>query len=253
MMAMLTIVTSALVLSTAVGSPVADWVQRAMSAADLECASHSTRKWTVRDDTQGVIRVVSSEDQPELFHRRAPGGFFVGIDRGEWGGGAWWLGDDGQASHLTAANVRSIVVGAEDVWMLTDVERSAIRRGVVHRAQQRGPSWWLRRVAVLGTRGLQAMEDGAGALLVLTTDGLHRVTRSGEADRLFEGSFGTLHPNSMTKDERGHVFIGMRHVVVELVPAQPLWKARWLVPKDCVRFETIGDEFRCECQGPSPP
>lgn len=248
---MLTFLTSALLIAAAAGSPVADWVEHPMSAADLTCANYSAREWAVRLGRDGVVRAFPAEHR-ELFERRVPGGYLVGIDRGEWGGGAWWLGDDGQSSHLTTANVSSIVVNGEDVWLLTDVERSAVERGVVHLAKRRETGWSLQRVAVLETSGLQATADGSGALLVLASDGLHRVARSGESTRLAEGDFGALYSTSMVRDARGHVFVGMRHVVVEFVPAEPRWKARWLVPADCVRFAQ-GEDDDCACQGPARP
>ena len=80
---------------------------------------------------------------------------------------------------------------------------------------------------------------------MLASDGMHRVTQSGDATRLFEGAFSLTYPNSMVRDGRGHVFVGMRHSVVELVPGDPLWKARWLVPQDCAHFVLRDDECAC--------
>src|SRR5687767_1473312 len=82
------------------------------ASAAASCANQSSAQWHVEIAGDGATLLVRPEstwaDRPEILS--VPDGRLIGIDRGEFGGGAWWVSDSRTDSTLlTRANLHDFI------------------------------------------------------------------------------------------------------------------------------------------------
>jgi hypothetical protein len=201
-----------------------------------------------------------SEDRRGSRHvARVEGGWLVGFDAGEFGGGLWWFGDrDGHEGRRIRPNPSS-PANANDIFhaenvlglplvggqrlVLMGLDHLTGRSGRVFRAVPGSTGWDLAPVAVLDAQPDVWLVDGT-RLLFLTESGLWVSDGSG-AKRVHAVDLGAFAPTSMVRASDGAVYVGMRYYVLRLAERNGTWEEAWFVPASCQRMRFR--DYQCEC------
>jgi hypothetical protein len=267
------------------GEPIlpAGWVARPIPATrdrEWTCANWSEDEWLVSaaaghleiTRAPSVRRVVAlpfepllapDEDsmrRPTVVHA-VPGGYLVGYDRGEFGGGLFWFSADGRKHARLAPpaaarakwfpeNVHAIAAHDGTYFVFQGVSHLSLRLGRVLKVRPSRNRWVVAVLVALDATPEVVLEERSGNWLVASTDGVSRVMAGGKVERLWGTTdvLASVYPGSIARTSDGNVYVGMRSWVLRLTrpPAGARWQADLLAPVFCVRFlPAAGD--RCPC------
>lgn len=252
------------------------WVGQQPSQIDAVarlCANHSRVAWDVSQD-RGALAIKRVDPysvprtSPDLLDRARAipdisirhaqervrsvpfrGGWLVGLDQGEFGGGLWWLSRNlANYRRLTTEPVVGLVSWGERVLVLAGLEHLDIKRGGVFEASTDDAGMaHLRMLADLGAEP-RAVYAGRGSLVVATAVGVARVSANGMVAWLSRRDYSLPGPRSVAVLDSGAVYVGMSRWVVELLPATSGYQETWYVPGDCVGFYLDKTRLECECR-----
>ena len=242
------------------------------SSETLRCANYSIRReWRVSVSNGAIeIAVIPFERggaQSQVFKKQElpPGiervkgmvglqstlklqnGWLLGFDGGEFGGGLWFAGNDGETQMLGGENVRGFVETTQGILVLAGLAHMTLDSGKV----------FILPYAVKSPRDAKFLVelDGApqaftkvsdDAMLVVTTRGVSRVSSSGRSEPLLHRDFSLLYPNSVAATPDGAIYVGMRLFVARLTPHAEEYLEQWMVPDSCTRFQIQGLDCACE-------
>lgn len=244
------------------------WVAYSKPTEDeLRCANYSKFEWRVSLDNKGDLQIRSDgirdhQDPlpPQIRSRnvavgskedrhviRVNDGWLVGMDIGEFGGGLWWFSDNGKRNKkLSSENVVGFAATSKGVLVFVGLSHMSLDNGNVLRfVEKTGGDQKLEVLANLSSAPKAIATESPDVVIVLTGDGLVRVTSSGEIANLFNTEYGLLYPNSMTLSSSGVIHIGMRHFLTRLTPAGNTYNEEWFVRADCPKFTTR--DLDCVC------
>jgi hypothetical protein len=243
----------------------AEWKsQKTPAESELVCANRSRRRWQlflesntlrVRDiDNRPVVDdlpFIINEDKRQTSraaNRRVisvSDGWVVGFDGGEFSKGLWWFSPDGRnQQHIADVNVRGIVRIGDRILALVGLAHGSKDSGDVVEISKFADTWRSRHLISLpGAPEAFAVENTQG-LLVLTTQGLVRIVDRGVQQLTYNG-YAPLFPSSIVKMPSGALYIGLRHFIVRLSPAEAGYAEDWFVPRNCLRF--VATEADCVC------
>jgi streptogramin lyase len=201
-------------------------------------------------------------------------GWLVGYDDGQWDGSLWWFSRDGaradklfgyDASAWTnvssvaassdasqtyprAGNVRAIVRTHDGILALTGASHEAVDEGGALRLDRVGGRWQIRPLAVLDGAPRAYAVENANALLVLTDNGISRLSIKKSAAAVTPFEHFSMKVDSLAIGPSGVLFVGMQQYVARLAPAKGVYRAQWYAPDDCPVFS--GNELNdCKCVG----
>jgi hypothetical protein len=242
-------------------SPLDGWSQTNPPPDEEEqgCATYSRDEWKVelRSDSAGVVKYENKDDSvlPAGFRRekgmvgrlrsmRMGNWWLLGFDDGEFGGGLWRY-DGTKSEHLLNENVRGIALMPGGALVFT---------GLNHLGSDYGKLYWmplalggrLQLKASLGGAPSAIFQENYGSVLAVTTQGILRVSQDGTYERVYKKNMGMLYPNSIVKDSKGTIFVGMRFYVLT-VNALNRPAAQWLIRNECKR--TRLKDYECVCTG----
>jgi hypothetical protein len=246
--------------SKTTSSPWHGWIQTTPPSNEEErCANYSNDEWKVelRGNFVGVGKYEDKDDSalPAGFRRekgmvgrshsmRLGNWWLLGFDGGEFGGGLWRY--DGTKSNLLLnENVRAIALMEGGALVFT---------GLNHLSSDYGKVYWmplalgggLQLKASLGGAPSAIFQENYGSVLVVTTQGILRVSQDGTYERVYDRDMGLLYPNSVVKDSKGTIFVGMRFYVLTVnVLNRPA--AQWLIRDECKRVRL--KDYECVCTG----
>lgn len=165
------------------------------------------------------------------------GGFLVGYNSGEWGGGVLWYDSRGKLRQsITRENAVRIVETPHGILAFTGLAHLTVDEGHVLRLARVGGSWRARRLDLPGSpRAIRI--DSDGSILVVTTEHLVRVVGGSRVERLHAGRWRGLYPTSIERHADGTLYIGMRSVVVRLRPTSTGYAEDWLAPYDAKKMD----------------
>jgi hypothetical protein len=173
------------------------------------------------------------------------GGYLVGFDAGEFGGGAWWYAADGtrrrkltlRASDALAdyipENVHAFARLGRDVIVFEGLTHMRTDSGRVVRLHRDPHGRWQPSLyATLSSCPHAVVEESRSTWLLATTLGVFRFDTRAQEHRVWKPPSGQLHyPNSIVRDRSGFVYVGLRNVVLRLAPeVGGRYSARVLVP-----------------------
>jgi len=247
----------------------AGWVAVELTDEVLRCANHSKHEWQV-SFARGALSIVEAAVRepntgPDLpfplpatlpfgaQSRRhvlaVPGGFLVGLDAGEWGGSLHAFSADGkQHTELAGGNVRGLVAFGEEVVSIEGLSHLSLSEGNLRWLRRDGGAW--REVAVVALdAGPETFVATTDALYVVTMESLVRVGRDRKPKVIQPVRIGGLYPDSMTRDDAGGLWVGMRHLILHLTPHGNRYDETWLVPERCKHARIDTKNFDCVCEG----
>ena len=212
--------------------------------------AHASRAARVRAAT--AVSSVPVPDTAEFSGPRAvlerPDGVWLGIDRGEFGGGLWWLPrGGGPAERVSQENVRGIVVLDGKVTAISGLAHMGWNQGALLEPVRAGQGGWkLGRIRPLGAApqawALQSSDTTADVLWIATYQAVLRI--EGDRMRRVHGVAGWPLIDSLAVTADGVIFLGMRGGVGRLTPSWRGHRAAWLVPPSCAEV----DPETCECR-----
>jgi hypothetical protein len=173
-------------------------------------------------------------------------GWIVALDAGEFGSGVWWVSNDG-GRHTYFGNYHAVALIKTKVGILaaTRIDRLVGRRGEVLLFEKvAGGDWRAKTFAYLDSSAYAAAPAPGDGILVVTRAQLVRVRFDGKVVALHAGhwdatfdygdlGFSSFYPGSIVATSDGIVWIGMRAVIVRLVPVAKGYREEWLAPKAC--------------------
>jgi hypothetical protein len=162
------------------------------------------------------------------------GGYLVGFDAGEFGGGVWWFSGDGtQRRKLTLRatesvadyfpeNVHEFAFLAQDVLVFEGLTHMGSNSGRVVRIHLGSDGDWQPSVfAELSACPHAAVQESTSSWLIATTAGVWRVDTQARVRPIWQPAGGHLYyPNSIARDGAGVVYMGMRRFVLRMTPRQ---------------------------------
>jgi hypothetical protein len=175
-------------------------------------------------------------------------GWLMGFDRGEFGGGLWFVDANGIATQLSKENVHGFVETPRGIMVFVGLAHLSMDEGeVLMAAYPVTADTKLHRLAPLDGAPNAFAKTSPDEALVVTTHGISRITSSGAYQTLTHSTFGILYPNSIVATPEGTIYAGMRLFVVRLVPTSKPgeYTEQWLVPDGCEQFHREG--FTCAC------
>ncbi len=174
-------------------------------------------------------------------------GWLLGFDGGEFGGGLWFAADDGAARMLTGENVHGFVETPQGILVLAGLAHMTLDSGkvfIVPYSVKSPPD--LKILAELDGAPQAFTKVSDDVTLVVTTQGVSRISSSGAIEPLLHRDLGQLYPNSIATTPDGTIYIGMRLFVVRLAPRTEEYLEQWLVPDSCTHFQVRG--LNCVCE-----
>ncbi len=242
----------------------------------LECVPYREDFWSVAlidgavmvraRSTSRVVEALPFKYSPQMDQRgdrrvlQVSDGWLVGFDAGEFGGGLWWFGQDGQASRrlrpLTGAPAHAAdPFRAENVLGFTSLGgQTLVLMGLDHLSrrsgrafgvnQDTGGNWQLVPVAVFdGSAEAWLAEDER--LYVITEGGLWTLKSDGRVKQWPGLDLGPVGPaDSLVRATDGALYVGLRHYVLRLEETGGVLDQTWFAPSDCL---TLRMRERYEC------
>lgn len=250
---------------TTTGDFFANWHRITLTEERMRCANYSDAEWRVAVDGNTVRATPSTEHEPdtgpalpfalpkgEPFRGRrhtlaVSDGFLVGLDAGEWGGALYWFSADGkQKKELARENVRGFVALSPDAVVALE--------GLAHLSLSEGRARWLGRDAqgwhethVDALDGsVQTFTQSGKSIYVATTVSLTRVDGPKQVRVMKSLNDAILYPDTMAVDPQGRIFLGMRQLVLRLVPNGTGFDEEWLAPPNCREATRV--DLECVCK-----
>jgi hypothetical protein len=175
-------------------------------------------------------------------------GWLVAFNAGEFGAGLWWFAPDGSSrDRIAEAWIKGFFPTDAGLLAPEGLAHGAGDQGRVLRLA-RGPDgrWHSEDFVDLKAAPEAALIDGRGRLVVATTERLLRITpATRQVEVLVEGAFwGGLYPNSIVEAPSGTLYLGMRHGVAEVRPADGGSVVRWLLPNRAFAEAKLREGFK---------
>lgn len=248
--------------ATTAVDPLTEWIQLGRDAGQglRACANRkASGVWSV-EATAGIARI-SPYRQPPSFesrHRRIPGtaefagmrhglqverGLWLGVDRGEFGGGLWWFpAGGGPRRRVSQENVHGFETMGGTIWALTGLDHLGLHTGalIAPGFREDGSPRMSRIVPLPGTPKAYTLRDDG--LWIVTSKAVLRFDGD-RVQRVHGVAYQSLYPNSIVVDAQGRIFIGMRHLVVRLTKSRRGYHEDWFVPPSCA----VLDIKTCTC------
>ncbi len=221
---------------------------------------------------------------------RVPDGWLVGYDDGPQQGSLWWFGPRGSpadelfgydssawntASQAAQAptsaivgggevpvyppigNVRAIVRVRDGIIALTgssNPSTPASGQGGALAVTRSGGRWHVVPIAILDGAPRAYATDAAGSLLVLTDNGVDRLSVKKSMTQLTSFDHFSLSVHSLAAGPAGSIYIGLQQYVVRLDPAPDEYSVHWFAPNDCPLFVSAnGRGCRCVAANGTQP
>ncbi len=263
--------------------PPAGWVVVPLATLDQQehrwCLNRSPREWVASEaggqvvlapqprrrdgpalepDLWASLRRAGFSDREVrgLAHRvSVDDGWIAGFNRGEFGGGLWWVGRGGERRELAVhhgpgfhpENVQALVTVGPRVLALEGLDHTAVNEGSAVWVERHDDGWRARLLVDLGAAPFGIVPDGPGTWIVGTVARLVRLTAAGEVTALADLPRGLawLYPRSLAREGRGPLYIAARHHVLRALVQGDGAALELLGPADCPT--RTGDPDHCRC------
>jgi len=113
-------------------------------------------------------------------------------------------------------------------------------------------SWRMELLVDLRAPAGPLLKVDDNTILIASPKGIVRVRADGTITWLVLSPSYGLDANTIVRDSKGVVYVGMRHAVQQIVPGTGGYSVKWLVPDKCPHFvETDCGECRCVSEPPA--
>lgn len=156
-------------------------------------------------------------------------GVLLGFDGGEWGGSLRWYSENGALKQqLLDSNVVAILPAFGQFVALTYVGHGS--HGRVVEVRDGAGRFDIGRAIDLPRPPYAGGVEADGTILVVTGEGLFRLSPDLQITQLLEANWWMLHPVSLAIPHRNTVYVGMRGIVVEVQLSTTPPRETWLYP-----------------------
>jgi hypothetical protein len=204
----------------------------------LQQAGESHCVWTVAQDADtrhvAIQQTVRGEPKEREVRLQTKAGVLVGTDNGEWGGSLSLIDANGvETKRLLDENVLQLLPLKSGVLVFTGLLHLGTDEGAVWLfSKGSNGNWSIKKIADLNGKPNAASNIDGVALAV----GGHGVYRLDQSFNLTEIPLPLeqTHPNSISEDAQGRIYIGMDAFVVRLVPAKTGYTHEWFTRPGCL-------------------
>jgi hypothetical protein len=235
----------------------------------IQCASASVRPQSVSLPDRGQLEIqqlpasygrdeYSKQQLPESVTRQqgmagrqsilkiSGGGWLLGFDAGEFGGGLWSADRSGNMRELSRENVHGLVDTPQGVLVFVGLAHMGLDSGSVlivpYTAKSKAD---VKTLVKLDGAPEALTRISSDTVLLVTTRGITEISSFGGTKTLLHRDFRPLHPNSVVSMPDGTVYVGMHLFLLRFAPRAEHNAEQWFLPKSCEGFETTG----CICTG----
>jgi hypothetical protein len=161
----------------------------------------------------------------------ADGGWLIGFDGGEFGGGLWATNDDGsrKLNILPDEDVHALFSTPDGVIVLS---------GLAHMGGDQGKAWFVpnsswanaqvKPLYDLGSSPEASVQESTSAVLVVTDKAVSRVNSSGTLDKLIDLPYGPIVANSIVIASDRTIYVGVHNYLLRLSPHSSSYSLEWL-------------------------
>jgi hypothetical protein len=205
-------------------------------SAELVCANWSRTTWQAGLTADSTNLDVRSGVRGVTSTLPVVGGMLEAWNAGEWGGAILFRRSTGGVDTLSEVNGLGFVKTRGLVLAFTGLAHLGLDHGsVLVLRVTKGGAWHVARAISLGSAPSAVSLVHPDSLLVVTTKGLLRVATDGAIDRVHRShTWWAVYPNSVVRDSRGLVFVGMRYAVARLTPLGSGYREEWIIPERCI-------------------
>jgi hypothetical protein len=178
---------------------------------------------------------------------RTSGGWLIGFDAGEFGGGLWWFSRDGHDSKkLLSENVHAIYETSDGIFVLAGLAHLSMDNGEIDRFVDTPESVSVKYIVSLGGSPEASTVAPNGQIVVATTHSVLLVD-GGKVRDLYKSGERLVYPTSTVVDGEGNIFVAMRFFVLRLSPRNGTYESQWLIPNKCRSVKVV--RYECACRG----
>jgi hypothetical protein len=160
------------------------------------------------------------------------GGFLVGYNSGEWGGGLYSYAKSGELlQEILVDNVIRIVKLRDGYLVFTGIAHLFTDRGEVVFVKRDRDGWRIAHRLDLTGKPRAFLDESERSMLVATDDRIVRVTNGRRVEVLYGNRHRFWEPHSIVKDRNGTLYLGARYIVVRLRPRAVDYVETWLAPE----------------------
>lgn len=201
----------------------------------LQQAEGSGCIWRVNQEAQKVTvsRLPKTfYDHPTEVRLQVANGTLVGEDRGEWGGGLSLLDAKGNLPRkILDKNVLALLQARPGVLVIAG--SLPANEGSVWLYSTIDDRWTIEKKVELSNYPFAVGKSKDGILLV-SGDGIYQVDDGFNIRQIAALPLLQTHPNSITEDANGGIYVGMQAFVVRLVPDHTGFTHEWFAGDGCL-------------------
>jgi hypothetical protein len=274
-------------------APPPGWVVVSMGVLDQEenslCANRSLKEWTTTTAGGGVTLTLlpkasfrpgwrkgwppkqPAEAEPNFrkagFDDRQLGGLEVvlktddgwigGFNRGEFGGGLWWVGRAGERRRLALPGDARGLAADNVVAMAAVGPRILVLQGLAHMVTNQGRAlsverdsngmWRARLLADLGGEPIGMLRSDAGSWFISTNRQLLRLGADGRISVLaiYPSGMASIYPRGLAIDAHGVLWLAARHYAMRGMPGTSGITLELLAPAECPTMHGAAEHCIC--------
>src|SRR5215469_6077769 len=132
---------------------------------------------------------------------RTAGGWLVGFDAGEFGGGLWWFNNKGDKNQkLLPENVHAIYHTRDGVFVLVGLAHLSLDGGEIYQFSETAEEVRVTLVADLGSSPEASTVDSAGRFIIATPKSVVAADSAGSLHELYKSGEDLTYPTSVVVD-----------------------------------------------------
>jgi hypothetical protein len=214
------------------------------------CANAAMDVWSVRlspDSDAVVILPAGAERMADTV--RVDGGQLIGTNHGEFGGDVLWYPLGGSPVRVAQANLHHFVEIRDTIWGLIGLAHLSLNEGQLVRFDRTASGWQMTPVRDLAAAPEAFVRLPHDSLLVLAMGRVLRLSPDHGVEVLRSNRVWIYtYPQSIARDRRGVIYLGMRSAVARLTPQASGYAEDWLVPAECRHRVPTGTVRECRCE-----
>ncbi|MEL6371819.1 MAG: hypothetical protein AAFR03_14005 [Pseudomonadota bacterium] len=177
-------------------------------------------------------------------------GWIVGFNLGEFGGGLWWVDNEGNGQKLSYENIHDIFWNGDNIIVTTGLAHLSLDGGSLLEFKDRGDQEPLLLREIKSPSSIEEISTFESGWVAATFLGPVFININGEVRyngaAVFRGP-NVIYPNSISVDDQGAVYISGRYATAIYRNAPDDFSPSWLVSKKCTRFTPDERKIDCTC------
>lgn len=215
-------------------------------------ANYSKNEWVVRNENGKVLASLRDESKtekevmpsfdttfelqcskgPATLFEKVDDGWIAAYNKGEFGSAVFWFDENGKHKRkLSEHHINEFIVDRKRIFAVEGLAHRGMSKGSMIELRKMNGQWISEEFIPLPGSGEAIAKVSSGDYVIVTSDMLLRVNLDREVKILIpNGDWGGFYPNSVSIDNKGYIFIGMRQFVIRSRLGQSIQTFEYMVP-----------------------